>query len=170
MATVAAACLLTVCLAFAAIAQAPSPTATDPTLKADPEVVKCIAKGHEALNKMQIEPALKEFQGCVQKFPESALARYWLGVAYFSSRDKEKAINELIEESPRTLSLNMAELKYIDSSGIGSLIKAMNITKNRDIDLVITDLDKEILHIFKLAYLDRFFTISTQEEIIEKYS
>jgi len=32
------------------------------------------------------------------------------------------------------------------------------------------DLDKEILHIFKLAYLDRFFTISTQEEIIEKYS
>lgn len=97
IATVAAACLLTVWLTFAATAQAPSPTATDPTLKADPEVVKCIAKGHEALNKMQIEPALKEFQECVQKFPESALARYWLGVAYFSSRDKEKAINELKE-------------------------------------------------------------------------
>lgn len=95
IATVAAVWLLTVCLSVAASAQAP--VAADPTLKADPEVVKCIAKGHEALNKMDIEGAVKEFQGCVQKFPESALARYWLGVAYFSSRDKDKAITELKE-------------------------------------------------------------------------
>ena len=82
----------------------------------------------------------------------------------------EKAVNEVIEQSPKALSLDMSELKYIDSSGIGSLIKAMNIAKNKNIDLVITDLDKEIMHIFKLAYLDRFFTISTQEEIFKKYS
>jgi anti-sigma B factor antagonist len=82
----------------------------------------------------------------------------------------EKVVNEIIELSPRALSLDMSELKYIDSSGIGSLIKAMNIAKNRDIELVITDLDKEIMHIFKLAYLDRFFTISTQEEILRKYT
>ncbi|MCA1959701.1 MAG: tetratricopeptide repeat protein [Desulfomonile sp.] len=97
IAAVAAACLLTVCLSFAASAQAPAPAAADPTLKADPEVVKCIAKGHELLNKMQIDEALKEFQSCVQKFPESVLARYWLGVAYFSNREKDKAINELKE-------------------------------------------------------------------------
>lgn len=82
----------------------------------------------------------------------------------------EKAVNEVIEQSPKALSLDMSGLKYIDSSGIGSLIKAMNIAKNKNIDLVITDLDKEIMHIFKLAYLDRFFTISTQEEIFKKYS
>lgn len=82
----------------------------------------------------------------------------------------EKAVNEVIEQTPKALSLDMSELKYIDSSGIGSLIKAMNIAKNKNIDLVITDLDKEIMHIFKLAYLDRFFTISTQEEIFKKYS
>jgi anti-sigma B factor antagonist len=82
----------------------------------------------------------------------------------------EKVINNLIVESPRVICLNMAGLRYIDSSGIGSLIKAMNITKNKDIDLIITDLDKDILHIFKLAYLDRFFNISTQDEVLKKYS
>ena len=82
----------------------------------------------------------------------------------------EKAVNEVIEQTPKALSLDMSGLKYIDSSGIGSLIKAMNIAKNKNIDLVITDLDKEIMHIFKLAYLDRFFTISTQEEILKKFA
>ncbi|HPA70730.1 MAG: STAS domain-containing protein [Spirochaetes bacterium] len=81
----------------------------------------------------------------------------------------EKAINDIIDQGPKAVSLNMSELKYIDSSGIGSLIKAMNIAKNKDIELVITDLDKEIMHIFKLAYLDRFFTICTQEEILNRY-
>lgn len=81
----------------------------------------------------------------------------------------EKTINDIIAQSPQALSLNMSDLKYIDSSGIGSLIKAMNIAKNRDIDLVITDLDQEIMHIFKLAYLDRFFTITTHEDILKKY-
>lgn len=95
IAAVAAVLFLTLCLSVEAFAQAPA--AKDPTLKADPEVVKCITKGHEALNKMNIEAAIKEFQGCAQKFPESALARYWLGVAYFSARDKDKAINELKE-------------------------------------------------------------------------
>ncbi len=82
----------------------------------------------------------------------------------------DRAISELFEESPKSIALNMEGLSYIDSSGIGALVKVMNISKNRGIDLVITDLNKEILHIFKLASLDRFFTISTHKEITARYS
>ncbi len=82
----------------------------------------------------------------------------------------EEAMNKAMESSPRAIAINMESIKYIDSSGIGSLIKTMNIAKGKNIDFVITDIDKEILHIFKLAYLDRFFTIMTYKELLEQYS
>lgn len=82
----------------------------------------------------------------------------------------EETINRIMEDKPAAIAINMEEIKYIDSSGIGSLIKTMNIAKGKNIDLVITDIDKDILHIFKLAYLDRFFTIMPYEEFFEQYS
>lgn len=82
----------------------------------------------------------------------------------------EEAVNKAMQDSPAAIALNMESIKFIDSSGIGSLIKTMNVAKGKNIDLVITDIDKDILHIFKLAYLDRFFTIMPYKELLEQYS
>ncbi len=82
----------------------------------------------------------------------------------------EEAVNMVMQDAPTAIAINMESIKYIDSSGIGSLIKTMNIAKGKNIDFVITDIDKEILHIFKLAYLDRFFTIMPYNELLEHYS
>lgn len=82
----------------------------------------------------------------------------------------EEAVNTAMQDAPAAIAINMESIKYIDSSGIGSLIKTMNVAKGKNIDLIITDIDKEILHIFKLAYLDRFFTIMPYREVLEQYS
>ncbi len=82
----------------------------------------------------------------------------------------EEVVNKAMQDAPAAIAINMKSIKYIDSSGIGSLIKTMNVAKSKNIDLVITEIDKDILHIFKLAYLDRFFTIMPYKEILEKHS
>ncbi len=82
----------------------------------------------------------------------------------------EKVINSVILQNPEAICIDLSGLKYIDSSGIGSLIKAMNITKNKNIELILTDLSTEIMNIFKLAYLDRFFTLSTKEDTLNNYA
>jgi anti-sigma B factor antagonist len=82
----------------------------------------------------------------------------------------EEYLDEIMNNMPSAIAINMEEIKYIDSSGIGSLIKTMNIAKGKNIDLVITSIDKEILHIFKIAYLDRFFSIMSYQEFLDHYS
>lgn len=57
------------------------------------------------------------------------------------------------------------DLKYIDSSGIGALIVLMNTVKNLGISLILFDIDKEIVNVFKVAYLDKFFRISTAADL-----
>ncbi len=80
----------------------------------------------------------------------------------------ENACREYIEKKVPTMGLDLSELKYIDSSGIGSLIKTMNITKNNNVELVLLDLQPDIHNVFKIAYLDKFFTISGKAEFLEK--
>ena len=88
--------------------------------------------------------------------------------------DIEEVINfessciEFLKSGFKNICLDLSELKYIDSSGIGSLIKTMNITKNENAVLFLLDVQPDILKIFKLAYLDKFFTITTKKEFLKK--
>ncbi len=81
----------------------------------------------------------------------------------------ESKIDEFIGLKTRYIALDMSEMKYIDSSGIGSLIKSMNMTKNEGLELILLDMEPEILNIFKLAYLDKFFTIQRRDEFMKSY-
>ena len=69
----------------------------------------------------------------------------------------------------KSIGLELSGLKYIDSSGIGSLIKSMNMAKKLSIELMLIDIDAMIINIFKLAYLDKFFNIMTLEDLKNKY-
>ena len=79
----------------------------------------------------------------------------------------EKKVNKYMFKKIKTIALDLSELKYIDSSGIGSLIKTMNISYSHNIDLVIIDISSDILNIFKLAFLDKFFTITSLKELMK---
>ncbi len=71
--------------------------------------------------------------------------------------------------SKKIIALDLSGLKYIDSSGIGSLIKAMNLAKNSGIEFFLFDITPAILNVFKLAYLDKFFTIISGKELSRRY-
>ena len=76
-------------------------------------------------------------------------------------------ITTLIKGGLKRLLLDLEELRYVDSSGIGKLI---NITKNirkMEGDLIVTKCSSHVMEVFKLVHLEKFVQIcNTNEEAL----
>lgn len=86
-----------------------------------------------------------------------------------STEEFESIFAKLIEPNPSIVSIDMNRLDYIDSSGIGSLIKSLNSLKNKKGKLVLVGMKPMIQNVFKLAKLDMFFEIMTASDFQSKY-
>ena len=75
-----------------------------------------------------------------------------------------------MEANPSILAIDMNKLDYIDSSGIGTLIKSLNAIKNKKGVLILIGLKPMILNVFKLAKLDMFFEIMSNDQFNTKFS
>jgi anti-sigma B factor antagonist len=86
-----------------------------------------------------------------------------------STEEFERIFNSQIDGKSLTIAVDMSNLQYIDSSGIGSLIKCLNNLKSKNGKLLLVDLKPMILNVFKLAKLDLFFEILTKMEFQTRY-
>ncbi len=84
-----------------------------------------------------------------------------------SENEFELKINKLFSENITKILLNMSEVKHIDSTGLGSIMKIMNRAKFSNIELYLFDLPDNIKNVFSVAYIDIFFNIRSSEEIRE---
>lgn len=73
------------------------------------------------------------------------------------------------ENKPAVVCMNMTDVQFIDSSGLGALIKALNMTKNNGGEMILFGLNQVIQNVFKLAKLDNFFKLMEEEEFDRKY-
>ena len=81
----------------------------------------------------------------------------------------EKKTSECIKDELSVLFINFSKLMFIDSSGVGSLIKFNNRVKIHSGKIIIYNLSEPIKKIFKRAYLDRFFTVQTVAQLRNNY-
>jgi len=86
-----------------------------------------------------------------------------------STEEFESIFNKQVESSPPVIAVEMSKLDYIDSSGIGSLIKSLNHLKNKKGKLVLVGMKPMIQNVFKLAKLDMFFEILSPSDFKAKY-
>lgn len=86
-----------------------------------------------------------------------------------STEEFESIFAKVIEQSPSIVSIELSRLDYIDSSGIGSLIKSLNVLKNKKGKLILVGMKPMIQNVFKLAKLDMFFELMTSLEFQTKY-
>ena len=77
----------------------------------------------------------------------------------------EELVTPLISKKTEVVFINLSQTNYIDSSGIGILIKMMNLSKSVPLDLVLYDPSDTIRNILNLAHLDSFFTIKTSADV-----
>lgn len=74
-----------------------------------------------------------------------------------------------ISKKPPVIALDLADLSYIDSSGIGSLIRYMNMASKENIVFLCYNLNKNIENTFKISKLDQFLPILSNEAFQKKY-
>jgi anti-anti-sigma factor len=101
--------------------------------------------------------------------PEIALVRLKGKFTIESVSRFREITSPLVSHPVKTILLDFGKVRYIDSSGIGSLILLLNRTGNIGIDMVIFDLTKETEDVLNTAHLEKFFHTATSESLEKDY-
>ena len=76
----------------------------------------------------------------------------------------EEIWNEQVSKRPSVVGLDCSNIRYIDSSAIGVLVKFLNSSVKEKISLIFFDLSEAVVTVFHTAKLDDFFTTMTRRE------
>ena len=74
-----------------------------------------------------------------------------------------EAIRDLISKGSKTILLNMGDVNYIDSSGIGELVSAFTTTKNQGGELKLLNLTKKVNDLLQITKLYTVFDVFEDE-------
>jgi anti-sigma B factor antagonist len=77
-----------------------------------------------------------------------------------SLRDR---VNELLEEGYREFVLNLADVPYVDSFGLGQLVTIWTSIRGKDGQLAFLRPTDHVQHLFQISKLNTIFHISREE-------
>jgi len=86
--------------------------------------------------------------------------RITLGEGSVQLRD---AIRDLVAQGQKNILLNLSEVNYIDSSGIGELVSAFTSVKNQGGQLKLLNLTKKVHDLLQITKLYTVFDIKDDE-------
>jgi anti-sigma B factor antagonist len=86
--------------------------------------------------------------------------RITLGEGSVTLRD---TIRELVDKGNKKIVLNLGEVTYIDSSGIGGLVSAFNTTRGQSGELKLVNLTKKVHDLLRMTKLDTVFDVKDDE-------
>jgi len=80
-------------------------------------------------------------------------------------------IKEYFDQEKTSLHLNLAEVEFINSSGLGALVSIMKETRLRKGRLTLSNLASYVQEIFEITQLSHIFEIfATEGEALNSYS
>ena len=91
-------------------------------------------------------------------------------VVYESEGEFRSTISNLLDADKVNIVLDLSNLSYINSSGLGILINLLKTAQRRGGDIKLANLQGEIRELFSITSLDQVFGIySSVEEAIEAF-
>lgn len=84
-----------------------------------------------------------------------------------SSRSLQTELREVIGAGPRRVVVDLSGVPYMDSSGVATLVEAMQLSRKKGTKLVLCAMSDKVQSIFEIARLDRVFTIVDDREAAE---
>lgn len=72
-------------------------------------------------------------------------------------------VRELLEDKRTSILMNLADVNYIDSSGIGELVSAYTAVKSRGGELKLLHLTKKVHDLLQITKLFTVFEVYTEE-------
>ena len=85
-----------------------------------------------------------------------------------SAKNLKGRVASLVKENRVKLIVDMAGVDFIDSSGLGSLVSSLRAVNEKDGDVKVTALQKQVRSIFELTRLHRIFGIFDDVEAAMK--
>jgi anti-sigma B factor antagonist len=76
----------------------------------------------------------------------------------------QQALMAVCQEKPRVLVVHLQEVTYMDSSGVGTLVKVSHALKSQGSRLALVAPTERVRSIFEITTLDKYFTILDTEE------
>lgn len=77
---------------------------------------------------------------------------------YNNKKFKEK-LADIYEDLDKDLVVDCEKLEYIDSTGLGSFISLLKLTRDEEKEITVKNLKKNIKKVFKITDLDKLFNI-----------
>jgi anti-sigma B factor antagonist len=74
-----------------------------------------------------------------------------------------EAVRDLISKGSKTMLLNMGDVNYIDSSGLGELVSAYTTAKNQGAQVKLLNLTKKVKDVLQLTKLYTVFDVYEDE-------
>lgn len=73
-------------------------------------------------------------------------------------------VMDLINQNNKFFLLNLSEVEFVDSSGLGAMISILKTLKMNNGDLVVCDLNSSVLNLFNLTRMNNVFKICKNEK------
>ena len=71
----------------------------------------------------------------------------------------QRALLEILDDKPERVVVNLAEVPYMDSSGVASLVKLLARVRREKVDLKLAGLTPRVRSVFEITRLDSVFEI-----------
>jgi anti-sigma B factor antagonist len=71
---------------------------------------------------------------------------------------REKLV-ELVDSGARDIVVDMAQVGFCDSTGLGALVAALNYARDRDTTLSLAAAHERVLKVLRITGLDQVFTV-----------
>ncbi len=68
---------------------------------------------------------------------------------------------DLIERRPKRLIVDLSEVQYMDSSGVGTLVEIKRHTDRKNVRMVLVNPQARVRSLFEITRLEKFFLIAT---------
>lgn len=81
---------------------------------------------------------------------------------YNNKKFKEK-LADIYDELDKDIVVDCEKLEYIDSTGLGSFISLLKLTRDEDKTITVKNLKKNIKKVFRITELDKLFNIGDEE-------
>lgn len=104
----------------------------------------------------------------IEKFPSYQIVKVIGDMDLYSSFKLKEAVNSMMKENVNNCIIDFQELKYIDSSGIGALLRINSLLDSPDKSFWLVNIQGQVKDIIKLARLYEYFPITTLEDAIQK--
>ncbi len=77
-----------------------------------------------------------------------------------TSPQLREALLNVLESRPRRLIVDLAEVRYMDSSGVGTMVEIKRLIERNGGRIVLAGLQPRVRSVFEVTQLDRFFEIA----------